>query len=175
MKLMAMKIRESAEKLEKNGPLLFFANFLACPYSAKHNLPATGTFAEKWPPADRPTERHSRPIFVSSQRPPRGILGPYRPFSMLDTNRLQPPRRCQTPSPASQGPASAGRTRRDDRFISADDFDATGILAGMDLCASSYWWVPELHAPPVPAAGPATVTSAAHATARMSPRSTAAA
>jgi hypothetical protein len=29
--------------------------------------------------------------------------------------------------------------------VSAEDFDATGILAGMDPCESRYWWVPELH------------------------------
>lgn len=38
---------------------------------------------------------------------------------------------------ASQSPA---------RFLSAEDFDPTGILAGVDPCASSYWWMPELHA-----------------------------
>lgn len=30
-------------------------------------------------------------------------------------------------------------------FVSAEDFDATGILTGVDACASSYWWMPELH------------------------------
>lgn len=59
------------------------------------------------------------------------------------------------------------------RFISAEDFDATGILTGVDSCASSYWWVPELHAAPI-ATGPATLQTA-HATARTSPRTTAAA
>jgi hypothetical protein len=33
----------------------------------------------------------------------------------------------------------------DTRFLGADDFDATGILTGVDPCASSYWWMPELH------------------------------
>lgn len=36
-------------------------------------------------------------------------------------------------------------TDSDRRFLSAEDFDGTGILAGMDPCASSYWWMPELH------------------------------
>ena len=31
-------------------------------------------------------------------------------------------------------------------FLSAEDFDATGILAGVEPCASNYWWIPELHA-----------------------------
>jgi hypothetical protein len=29
-------------------------------------------------------------------------------------------------------------------FLSAEDFDATGILTGVEPCASSYWWMPEL-------------------------------
>lgn len=31
------------------------------------------------------------------------------------------------------------------RFLVAEDFDTTGILAGVDPYASSYWWMPELH------------------------------
>lgn len=31
-------------------------------------------------------------------------------------------------------------------FVSPEDFDPTGILTGVDPCASSYWWVPEMHA-----------------------------
>jgi hypothetical protein len=31
-------------------------------------------------------------------------------------------------------------------FASAGDYDATGILAGVDPCESRYWWMPELHA-----------------------------
>jgi hypothetical protein len=34
----------------------------------------------------------------------------------------------------------------DAHFLSADDFDGTGILTGVDPCASSYWWMPELYA-----------------------------
>jgi hypothetical protein len=30
-------------------------------------------------------------------------------------------------------------------FLSAEDFDRTGILAGVEPCASNYWWIPELH------------------------------
>jgi hypothetical protein len=37
-------------------------------------------------------------------------------------------------------------TESDRGFLSAEDFDGTGILSGMDPCASSYWWMPELHA-----------------------------
>lgn len=34
--------------------------------------------------------------------------------------------------------------------MSAEDFDGVGILAGIDTCASSYWWMPELYGPDVP-------------------------
>lgn len=82
-------------------------------------------------------------------------------------------------------------------FVSAEDFDGTGILAGVEPCASNYWWIPELHhtntdlALPAtrsfssglgggeqglhPAIGEATaVPSRPHAARRTSPRSTAA-
>jgi hypothetical protein len=31
--------------------------------------------------------------------------------------------------------------------VSAEDFDGTGVLAGVDPCESRYWWIPELLAP----------------------------
>jgi hypothetical protein len=31
-------------------------------------------------------------------------------------------------------------------FASAEDYDATGILAGVDPCESRYWWIPDLFA-----------------------------
>lgn len=36
-------------------------------------------------------------------------------------------------------------------FASAEDYDATGILAGVDLCESRYWWMPDLFASPAAA------------------------
>ena len=63
---------------------------------------------------------------------------------MLKPNPLAPP---QPASPRSPGAVSGSPTpRRGGAFVSAEDFDATGILAGMDCCESRYWWVPELHA-----------------------------
>jgi len=61
---------------------------------------------------------------------------------MLERNRLQPPRPT-TPSqtggwPAGDAPRCGGL------FVSPEDFDATGILAGVDPCESRYWWLPEL-------------------------------
>lgn len=92
---------------------------------------------------------------------------------MLDTNRLQPPRRFPaSPRVPAVQPAVPEARGSDSRFISAEDFDATGILTGVDPSASSYWWVPELHAAAEP--GPATL-QAAHATARTAARTTAAA
>lgn len=58
----------------------------------------------------------------------------------------------------SRLPASAERhlsPPRDTAFLSAEDFDVTGILAGVEPCASNYWWIPELQAEPAAAAAPA--------------------
>lgn len=63
---------------------------------------------------------------------------------MLLKNPLQPPvpsRHSAGPPPADRRP-SAGAAP----FVSADDFDVTGVLRGMDPCESRYWWMPELHA-----------------------------
>jgi hypothetical protein len=62
---------------------------------------------------------------------------------MLQKNPLDPPR------PPRSGQATAGRhgrtvDRRGAGFVSAEDFDRTGILAGVDPCESRYWWIPEL-------------------------------
>lgn len=63
---------------------------------------------------------------------------------MLEPNRLDPPRQYEAPrTSAGAAPAPIGCGGL---FVSAEDFDGTGILAGFDPCASSYWWVPELHA-----------------------------
>jgi hypothetical protein len=45
-----------------------------------------------------------------------------------------------------------------DGFLSAEDFDATGILTGVEPCASSYWWMPELlqGTEGIPSASPST-------------------
>ena len=61
---------------------------------------------------------------------------------MLQKNPLQPPR----PSPVPPGPALRRRPLdgASRGFTSAEDFDATGILAGVDPCESRYWWLPEL-------------------------------
>ena len=32
-------------------------------------------------------------------------------------------------------------------FVSAEDFDGTGILTGVDPCESRYWWLAELYGP----------------------------
>lgn len=61
---------------------------------------------------------------------------------MLQKNPLCPP-----PPPRSQS-AAAARPGCFDRpagpFVSAEDFDGTGILTGVDPCESRYWWLPEL-------------------------------
>ena len=61
---------------------------------------------------------------------------------MLQRNPLQPPRPFLSPAPIGQvRPAVNGG------FVSAEDFDATGVLAGVDPCESRYWWMPELYGP----------------------------
>ncbi len=61
---------------------------------------------------------------------------------MLRINPLQPPRpfaahAARGPIPESRGPA----------FVAADDYDSTGIMAGVDPSESRYWWLPELYGP----------------------------
>jgi hypothetical protein len=54
----------------------------------------------------------------------------------------------------SRLPASVERPPAPPRataFLSAEDFDVTGILAGVEPCASNYWWIPELQAEPAAA------------------------
>ena len=88
---------------------------------------------------------------------------------MLQKNPLQPPRSYRPSMPAAAAPRC-----RQDAFVSAEDFDATGVLAGVDPCESRYWWIPELHAPEsCDAAGG--VPAGLQATRRTSPRSPAAA
>lgn len=70
-------------------------------------------------------------------------ISPVKP-SMLRQNPLQPPRPiAPAPKPAADRP-SAGRI---DPHLSAEDFDGTGILRGIDPCESRYWWMPELYEP----------------------------
>ncbi|MBM4021214.1 MAG: hypothetical protein FJ284_03065 [Planctomycetes bacterium] len=61
---------------------------------------------------------------------------------MPRTNPLQPPRPFSPGAglPAAVRPKAAG-------FVTADAFDGTGILAGVDPSESRYWWLPELYAP----------------------------
>ena len=60
-------------------------------------------------------------------------------------------RNCPAPSlpsmPARSGDWSDGE-RGGGLFASAEDYDATGILAGVDPCESRYWWMPDLFAAP---------------------------
>ena len=61
---------------------------------------------------------------------------------MLQRNPLQPPRPFLPPPGIGQACGEAAT-----RFLSAEDFDATGVLAGVDPCESRYWWIPELYEP----------------------------
>jgi len=77
---------------------------------------------------------------------------------MLERNRLQPPRP-SSPLPTAgwfDGPTAAGSGL----FASPEDFDATGILAGVDPYESRYWWMPELFTSLTNAGEAATVATA---------------
>lgn len=62
---------------------------------------------------------------------------------MLQKNPLQPPRP-YAPQPMASVPAAHATAVS---FLSAGDFDGTGILAGIDPSESHYWWMPELYGP----------------------------
>jgi hypothetical protein len=85
---------------------------------------------------------------------------------MLRVNPLHPPRPFLTPHRGTPQPSS-----RHELLVSADDYDLTGILTGVDPCESRYWWMPELHGER-PAYGD---TVEPHATRLSTTRSTAAA
>jgi hypothetical protein len=44
-------------------------------------------------------------------------------------------------------------------FASPEDYDATGILAGVDPYESCYWWMPELYASPTTAEAAGDISS----------------
>ena len=79
---------------------------------------------------------------------------------MLRINPLQPPRPLSVTSAAAAPRATVGAG-----FVAAEDYDSTGIMAGVDPSESQYWWLPELYGPE-PAQAPAAVSPAAQATRR---------
>ncbi|MFM1903213.1 MAG: hypothetical protein RLZZ440_1113 [Planctomycetota bacterium] len=64
---------------------------------------------------------------------------------MLRPNPLQPPRPFFPDAPV-ESPRQLPAAGAADAFVSAQDFDRTGILTGVDPCESRYWWMPELYA-----------------------------
>lgn len=92
---------------------------------------------------------------------------------MLQKNRLQPPMPPRLPPMA----VGAGAPHRATPFVSPEDFDATGILAGVDPCESLYWWLADLYGPDADhgAEHPRSIAAVPQATRRASRRSTAAA
>lgn len=61
---------------------------------------------------------------------------------MLKKNPLCPPLpHRDSPAAAASETCTAPATAT---FVSAEDYDGTGILAGVDPCESRYWWLPEL-------------------------------
>ncbi len=74
-----------------------------------------------------------------------------RPHATLPRPPTMPPSR-RSPESVTDGQAGWEETvtAESSRFLSADDFEGTGILAGVDPCASNYWWIPELQTHPGP-------------------------
>jgi hypothetical protein len=94
---------------------------------------------------------------------------------MLRTNPLQPPRPF-FPAPPAREPLAPSWEEGVDAFVSAEDFDRTGILTGVDPCESRYWWLPELYGPDLPAPGVVkSIGGSRQATSRSALRPTAAA
>lgn len=58
---------------------------------------------------------------------------------MLQKNPLCPPRPV---APGNAGSPSGRPAHRPRALVSAEDFDTTGVLAGLDPCESRYWWMP---------------------------------
>jgi len=98
------------------------------------------------------------------------------PIDMLAKNRLQPPRPASLLPPPAEGlplrtchDPDAGAWPVGEGFVSAEDFDSTGLFTGFDPCASSYWWMPDLQVDALPLQ-PATGTIAAGGSVRAEPR-----
>jgi len=84
---------------------------------------------------------------------------------MLRPNPELPPQ--PSPVPSARPVASTGVRRpsgtESPGWWSAEDFDATGILAGIDPCESRYWWIAELHHDPAAVEADATCRLTANA------------
>ena len=95
--------------------------------------------------AFRKTLRQAIAQDTAADFPPSSRLSASDPI-MLERNRLQPPRPSAPLQTAGglDGPATgcAGL------FASPEDYDATGILAGVDPYESCYWWMPDLYTTP---------------------------
>lgn len=75
---------------------------------------------------------------------------------MLQKNPLLPPRPYVARPDRADGARTAGTG-----FISAEEFDLTGILTGVDPYESRYWWLPELHGEPGRSTGDLAAAAAA--------------
>jgi hypothetical protein len=89
---------------------------------------------------------------------------------MLRINPLQPPR----PFAVACAPA-AQRATVGAGFVAAEDYDSTGIMAGVDPSESRYWWLPELYGPEPGRVPAAAATSAVSQATRRTGEPTAAA
>ena len=81
---------------------------------------------------------------------------------MLRKNPLQPPRPFAATASRADNPAE----ERWGGFVTAEDFDGTGIMTGVDPSESRYWWMPELYGPDSLAAVDAAAEPLTQATSR---------
>ena len=98
---------------------------------------------ENWSTPTRGSDNTLRPRIAVDRVRDSGRSSP-----MLQKNPLLPPRPYVSRPDRADGARAAGSG-----FVSAEDFDQTGILAGVDPYESRYWWLPEMHGEPVRPAG----------------------
>ena len=131
-------------------------SFLVFPFPPSHYVGIRSLSPGNWSTQRRRAERHSAATAQSS-KPPLSIV---RLAAMLAPNPLSPPRPHQ-PLLSARGAIAVGSSEESSQvltpcgpeplgnggplFLSAEDFDATGILTGIEPCSSNYWWIPELH------------------------------
>jgi hypothetical protein len=97
---------------------------------------------------------------------------------MLRKNPLQPPRPFSPGDQASEVGTAAEAAVAGLGFVTPEDFDATGILRGVDPSEPRYWWMPDVYGPadsPVSAGEEVQATSLSAARTVAAARSTSAA
>jgi hypothetical protein len=173
MYLAGRKSRRNLRDCPNCPSFSFFPQFLDCPSSRGHTWSRGRNLGRKTglrSPGFRQDTPAPQFCSAKSKRLFETVRHLDEPPIMLQTNPLQPPRPF-TPAP----PPAHGLTPGHRRFVAAEDFDATGIMAGVDLSEPQYWWMPELYGPEGAPARSACREPDAQATSRVASRTSAAA